>query len=181
MHEQRTNLPTNIFRIALVAAAILCPVWAMAGDGAAEKAPATSPAHAAFEKLKSLEGTWQGEDDHLHEIEISAAGTVVMETMAPGTEHEMINMYFLDDDRLLLTHYCAGGNQPQMQLQAQTSSNVMHFDFIGGTNLDPAVDQHIHAAKIVVTDDDTIESRWTGYSNGEAHHEMVFHLSRQGG
>ena len=92
----------------------------------------TSPGHAggvkaqtAFDELKSLAGTWRGEiegeggeaeaekmDEAIHEFRVSAAGTVVMETMGPGTEHEMINMYHIDGDDLVLTHYCAGGNQP---------------------------------------------------------------------
>ncbi len=93
-------------------------------------------ADAVFEQLKSLAGTWTGTTkgageaaegeaaegeaaegeaaegeaammhDVVHKIEVSAAGTVVMETMAPGTPHEMINMYHLDGDELVLTQPC---------------------------------------------------------------------------
>lgn len=174
-------LPLGSLFLALALSIIVLPSVSAAGEEHVAAAEQASPASAAFEKLKSLAGKWDGEDGHRHEIELSAAGTVVMETMGPGTAHEMVNMYFLDEDRLMLTHYCAGGNQPQMQLQPQKSSEVMHFDFVGGTNLDPAVDQHIHAAKIVLKDNDTMESHWTGYENGKAHHEMIFHLSRHGG
>ena len=55
----------------------------------------------------------------VHEFKTSAAGTVVMETMNPGTGHEMINMYHVDGDDLLLTHYCAGNNQPRMRLNRE--------------------------------------------------------------
>ncbi len=98
-----------------------------------------------------------------HEIVVSAAGTVVMETMQPGTDHEMINMYHLDGDELVLTHYCAGGNQPRMRLdRAVSSAERLVFEFAGGTNLDPAVDEHIHEAEVAITGKDRIDSRWSG-------------------
>ncbi len=54
----------------------------------------------------------------------------------------MINMYHLDGDDLVLTHYCAGGNQPHMKLdRASATSGKLQFDFIGGTNLDEVVER----------------------------------------
>lgn len=160
---------------------LLLAATAWAGEPASVTGDEVSKAaHSAFEQLKGLAGTWNGDDSHRHDITVSAGGTVVKEVMMPGTAHEMINMYFLDGDRLLLTHYCAGGNQPQMELRPQSPADTLHFDFIGGTNLDPAVDSHIHAAKIVLVDGDTLESSWTGYQDGKPHHDMVFHLKRQG-
>ena len=91
----------------------------------------------AFEQIKGLAGTWHGEPEAeglaaeaevehpgevVHEFRVSAAGTVVMEMMGPGTDYEMINMYHLDGDDLVLTHYCAGGNQPTMKLNREASS-----------------------------------------------------------
>jgi len=147
-----------------------------------------------FEQLKGLEGTWEGEPEGegleaeaeaevagkvVHDIKVSAAGTVVMETMGPGTDHEMINMYHLDGDNLLLTHYCAGGNQPQMRLDLENSTaDTLIFDFSGGTNLDPATDSHIHAAEIQLVDSDHVESIWKSYSGGEQAATMTFHLER---
>jgi len=147
-----------------------------------------------FEQLKSLAGTWHGEPvgegeeaaaeaqargEVVHEFRVSAAGTVVMETMGPGTDHEMINMYHLDGDDLIVTHYCAGGNQPMMRLNRDTStSDKLVFDFAGGTNLDPSVDEHIHSAEITLSDSDHLESAWSAYSGGEEVAVMTFHLAR---
>lgn len=167
----------------LATALVLC-AWLPTAVAAAEPssdATESVSARDAFAQLKSLAGLWSGEGEHQHTINLSAAGTVVMETMAPGTDHEMINMYFLDGERLLLTHYCAGGNQPQMELQSQSTRHELHFDYVGGTNLDPAVDSHIHSAKIVLVDPHTIESHWNGYQDGKPHHDMVFHLKRHDG
>ena len=150
-------------------------------------------ASAVFDRLKSLAGTWEGtpeaqggieaeahEDTKVrHVFEVSAAGTVVMETMGPGTDHEMINMYHLDGDELVLTHYCAGGNQPTMQLDREASTaHKLVFDFTGGTNLDPAVDNHIHAAEIVLHDEGTMISSWKAYAEGKQAGTMTFHLAR---
>lgn len=158
--------------------------------------PATAgelTAQTAFDQLKGLEGTWKGTPEGtgeakaeaeaagpvVHEIQVSAAGSVVMETMGPGTEHEMINMYHLDGDDLRLTHYCAGGNQPQMKLNLQKSSaKTLIFDFVGGTNLNPAVDHHIHAAEIEMVDDDHLESIWQSWGEGKQQATMTFHLAR---
>ncbi len=150
-------------------------------------------AAATFDQLKALEGTWTGTPEGMgeaaeeaemmpavvHEFKTSAAGTVVMETMNPGTDHEMINMYHLDGDDLVLTHYCAGGNQPKMRLNREASSaDNLVFDFAGGTNLDPSVDQHIHSANIRMLDDGSLDSIWQSHAGGEPAGEMAFHLSR---
>jgi len=115
----------------------------------------------------------------IHEIQVSAAGTVVMETMGPGTEHEMINMYHVEGDDLLLTHYCAGGNQPRMRLDFDESTpELLVFKFVGGTNLDPEKDHYIGSARIEIADSDHMESIWGGYSGKEQMSTMTFHLAR---
>jgi len=154
----------------------------------------TLTAQQVFDQLKGLEGTWEGEPEGegkaaeaeaeaagmvTHAIQVSAAGTVVMETMGPGTEHEMINMYYLDGEDLVLTHYCAGGNQPQMRLnKAESSTDLLVFDFAGGTNLDPEVDNHIHSARLQLVDGDHMESVWKAYADGKEAATMTFHLAR---
>ncbi len=145
-----------------------------------------SPAEAAFERLKGLAGTWNGtapgeagDSDVTHVFEVSANGTVVMETMFPGTEHEMINMYHLDGDDLMLTHYCAAGNQPRMRLAPGSSADEMIFEFDGGTNLDPEKDRYIHDARLVFVGD-SLESNWTSWSAGREDRKMVFKLRREG-
>ena len=49
------------------------------------------------------------------EFRVSSNGSAVRELMYPGTEHEMTNMYTLEGNTLVMTHYCAGGNQPHMR------------------------------------------------------------------
>ena len=155
--------------------------------GQAPAAAEDSPAEVAFERLKGLAGTWNGKspEEHgdvtgtTHVFRVSANGTVVMETMFPDTDHEMINMYHLDGDTLMLTHYCAGGNQPRMRLAAESTGDELIFEFDGGTNLDPEKDAYIHDARLVL-DGDTIESNWVSWNDGREEHKMVFTLRRAG-
>jgi hypothetical protein len=149
-------------------------------------------AQETFERLKSLEGTWHGTPEGsgaaeeeakevaqvVHEFRVSANGTVVMETMGPDTPYEMINMYHVDGEELVLTHYCAGGNQPIMRLDREKSTaDKLVFDFAGGTNLNPETDPHIHAAELHL-DEGKLKSAWTSYMNGEEAGGMTFHLAR---
>ena len=162
----------------------------LAFAGVADGAEHEGAAEVALDRLKALAGTWhgtasgggEGEGDKqvTHIFEVSAAGTVVMETMNPGhPDHEMINMYHLDGDDLKITHYCASGNQPTMRLvRPLASPNELRFDFAGGTNLDPAKDGHIHAAHLVLVDADTLESSWTGFKDGKAVGVRTFVLER---
>ena len=176
----------NLSGVALMSLVVIATVSPTMAD--------TLTAQQVFDHLKGLEGTWQGEPEGsgeepkaaaeaagtvTHEIQVSAAGTVVMETMGPDTDHEMINMYHLDGDDLVLTHYCAGGNQPQMRLnKSESTADQLVFDFAGGTNLDPQVDNHIHSARIELVDGDHMESVWKAYSGGEEVATMTFHLAR---
>lgn len=158
------------------------------GSGLAFQAAAEtkSASRTAFEKLKALEGTWkgggEGEGDEpftaIHEFRVSANGTVIMETMGPGTEHEMINMYHMDGDDLVLTHYCAGGNQPTMMLDtAMLSAGKTHFAFTGGTNMNPG-DPHIHSVTWDWQEDDSVVADWTSWAAGSQQAVMEFVLTR---
>jgi len=148
---------------------------------------AATPAATIFERLKGLNGSWKevaesteaSGEEAFETFRVSAAGTVVMETMFPGTEHEMINMYHLDGDDLVLTHYCAGGNQPTMRLaEISEDGRTLHFEFTGGTNLDPAVDPHIHETTLTFLDPNTFEARWIGYAGGKPGDAMTMTLHR---
>ena len=102
-----------------------------------------------------------------------------METMAPGTEHEMINMYHLDGEELVVTHYCAGGNQPTMRLDREASTaERLIFDFTGGTNLDPETDHFIHDLEIGILGEGRVDSVWNSWGDGAPAATMVFHLTR---
>src|SRR5438445_12143379 len=121
----------------------------------ARAADAPSPAQEAFDKLKGLAGEWQGRIGDREQgppmtvlYRTTAAGHTVMETMFPGTPHEMITMYHLETGKLVLTHYCAAGNQPKMALTKKSTADLLDFNFIGGSNIQSRRDGHMHAARL---------------------------------
>ena len=108
-----------------IALAILCGLWAVCAPSVSAEETARHP---GFDRLKSLEGTWtgrsgwdEGADKGAGEVtviyKVTAAGSAVQETLFPGTPHEMVTMYHMDGADLMLTHYCAAGNQPRMKLE----------------------------------------------------------------
>ncbi|HEV8201659.1 MAG TPA: hypothetical protein VGS03_16715, partial [Candidatus Polarisedimenticolia bacterium] len=110
------------------------------------EAPAggTLGAKAALEQLKELAGTWEGtrpspEGAATRSVfAVAAGGTAVMETQFPGTDQEMVTLYYLDGQILRATHYCSAGNQPHMKLDTRASApGDLRFAFDGGTNFNP--------------------------------------------
>lgn len=157
----------------------------LSGAAAGFASDAGIEAEVAFEKLKSLAGRWEGyviEPDGPEgavEYRVTSGGNTLMEVLFPGTDHEMISMYFVDGDELRATHYCAMGNQPQMKLDASRSrENELHFVFTGGTNLDVDHDLHIHGGKIAIRGD-RLESEWAVYEGGKRTDANRFYLKRK--
>jgi hypothetical protein len=136
----------------------------------------------AFARLKALAGQWeqstQSGDKVVVTYRLASGGSVVMEDLFPGTEHEMITMYHLDGDALVLTHYCAFGNQPRMRLSSATPTELF-FEFAGGTNLDAEKDAHVHSGFIRVVDPTHLEAEWAVYRDGKQVGANRFSLVRR--
>lgn len=152
----------------------------------AKPKPSEAPdGRVAFEKLKILAGTWRGyvgKPDHPGVIDyrIVSGGTVVMETLFPGTPHEMISMYYLDGGNLLLTHFCSAGNQPQMTYDRKRSTaREFVFKFDGGRGFVAREDLHIHNGWIRFVDSDRLEAGWTAWEHGKESGTHHFVLTRQ--
>ncbi len=140
-------------------------------------------ARATFEKLKSLEGTWNSTPESAMQgslvYRVVGAGSTVQETIFPGTPHEMVTMYHMDGDALVLTHYCAAGNQPRMRAVLDKSAHDIVFRFTGLGNGDPSKDMHMHEAEIDIGADGHLRSHWTGWDGGKpGGHEAKFDLVR---
>jgi hypothetical protein len=182
--------------IALAAAPVLAV--ALAYSASADNAkpvdpPAAGPgavvydADSAFEFLKTLVGDWErAHGDHQHggssravTFKVTAAGSSVMETIYPGDPNEMITMYHMDGNDLLLTHYCALQNAPVMKFEKTGKPGEIKFAFFGGTNFDPKVDMHAHEGTFRVKDADTIESTFVTFSDGKENSKVSGTLKRK--
>jgi hypothetical protein len=78
----------------------------------------------------------------------------------------MVSVYALDGGDLVMTHYCVLGNQPRMKADRDSSADQIHFQFAGGSNLDPAKDKHMHEATLTIIDADHIELKGVGWEGG---------------
>lgn len=133
-----------------------------------------------------LAGEWVGKgnhDDKEHEVrvvyKVTAGGSAVIETIAPGSEHEMINLIHPDGDSLLLTHYCMLGNQPQMRARPKSGDHKVAFEFVRATNLKSDKDMYMRSVTFSFVDKDTLKTEWTNFNDGKEAGKAVFELKRK--
>src|SRR6516162_4196021 len=149
------------------------------GDDKTAGKPASASTNSGLEKMKALAGTWVAADKDgkptdqvVSIIKVTAGGSAVHETLFPGQPQEMVSVYTADGPDLIMTHYCVLGNQPRMKADPKSPSNQIVFRFVGGTNLDPAKDKHMHEATLTIVGDDRIEVKGTGWENGAPANDM---------
>jgi len=150
--------------LAFTLAAALAATPALAGPEAA------SPAAAAFERLKGLAGNWQGKDPQGNTFDltyrVASGGSALVEEMGHGN---MITVYHLDGDRLMLTHYCQAKNQPRMRTDPIKSGDAktLDFKFLDVTNLAKPTDSYMRNLMVTFQDADHFSQRWTHSEGGE--------------
>jgi hypothetical protein len=131
---------------------------------------AQSDAQKALEKLKSLVGTWQGKTAKGQPVEdtfsLTAGGTAVMGDDRMGSE-EMLSLFYVDGNRLLMTHFCPSGNQPRMQATISPDLKTISFDFLDATNLPSPQAGHMHHAIYIFSDSDHYSQEWTWMQDGK--------------
>jgi hypothetical protein len=108
----------------------------------------------------------------------AAGGSALVETVFPGSEHEMVTVYHADGNDLVLTHYCMEGNQPRMRARNGTGPRF-DFQFDGGTNIDPRRDRHMHSASLELLGDDEIRTEWTELAEASPVLVVKSHLLRK--
>jgi hypothetical protein len=112
-------------------------------------------------------------------FKVTSAGSAVVETMLPGTPHEMINMIHPDGDDIVLTHYCAMGNQPEMKAPDKVEGKDVPFKFVRGGNMKSTNEPHMHNVTYTFVDKDTLTTKWVNWENGKPAGNMVFEYKRK--
>ena len=97
-------------------------------------APAQSDAQNALEIMKTLAGSWEGSimglSTHIT-IRVTSSGNAILhEATGSGRPDNPITMFYVDGDRLLLTHYCDAGNRPRMVGKISPDGKTVDFDFL---------------------------------------------------
>jgi len=104
----------------------------------------------SFASIKALSGNWEGKGEMNEPVNVSfkltAGGSAVMSEIISqmhGKSDDMITMFNMDGDRLLMTHYCEAGNQPRMKASVSPDGKTLTFDFVDGTNITAAQPGHM--------------------------------------
>lgn len=176
-----TNAPLHtIVRPALALALAVAAIFSTASTAHAEL-----DAQAAFEKLKSLSGDWAGPKmegmPHAtnQNYRVIAGGSAVKETCFPGTDMEMVSLYYLKGNDLVMQHYCVMGNQPRMKLNTKKSTaDTLVFDFDGGDNI-KSTQGHMHSATLHFVGANKIEMSGVAKEKGKPDQTCTNTLTRK--
>jgi hypothetical protein len=186
--KEKTNMKS---RIALSTLLILIAVTAFAADTAATQ----SDAQKSFDALKNLAGSWEGPVTTVPpmaemgdmtrtqvSLHVTSRGNALVHEMKeagtpddPAKYDHPVTMFYLDNDRLILTHYCDAGNRPRMAARTSADGKTVEFDFLdvdGGTQYG-----HMHHAVFTVIDANHHTEDWTYMMPGDK--PMHAHLDLQ--
>ena len=136
---------------------------------------------AAFDRLASLQGEWQGEEKG-NKINVTyiltANGSALMEQFRPAAGPVMITIFTVDGDHMVATHYCSAKNQPQMVTPAIIDAQEpLAFSLARITGLKSPDDWHNTGLTIIQEDNDHLRQEWTYESKGKRG-KTIFHYTR---
>jgi hypothetical protein len=169
MAQRRRRISrTRLLLVALAVSAI--------GAGGKSREPSkpvdSATAHAVFDRLKRLDGTWRGKStkgwEELSVIHTIAKGSAVaIRSEEEDADSAMLSVYYMDGDWLLLTHYCEAQNQPRLVATATSEDGrKVLFTFLDATNLPSRDKGHMDKLILELIDDNHFTENWTWYSNG---------------
>jgi hypothetical protein len=157
---------------------------------------AQSDAQKSFDKLKTLAGSWEArvtlvppQPDMADgvpmqlSLRVTSRGNALVHEMReagkpddPKRYDHPVTMFYLDGDRLLLTHYCDAGNRPRMVARTSPDGKTAEFDFVdvaGSTEYG-----HMHHAMFTFIDANHHIEDWTYMMPGDKPVHAHFDLQR---
>jgi hypothetical protein len=174
--------------VSILAASMSTLAFAQSHPHDAADKPAPSDAQRSFDKLKTLAGTWVGQltttpaaptvQGKLAQFSLrvtSRGHALVHELSVSGIPDHPVTMFYLDGERLLLTHYCDAGNRPRMAAKVSPDGKTLEFDFLdlsGGNQTG-----HMHHAVFTFIDDNHHTEDWTYMMPGDK--PMLAHFDLQ--
>jgi len=142
---------------------------------------AQSDAQKTLDRFKSMAGTWTGTGVKGETAEVTykvmAGRTSVMADIKMGDE-SMTSLFYVDGQKLMMTHFCPSNNQPRMQAVISPDAKTVTFDFLDATNLASPQAGHMHKAVYVFTNADHYSEDWTWKHEGQDAH-MQFEMQRK--
>lgn len=159
----------SLLSIALVALGTVAFAQSGPHDGHDKAAP---PDAQAFDKLKTLEGSWEGTMStnppepavagKLVQVSfrVASRGHVLMHDMrVAGLPDNPLTMLYLEGDGVQLTHYCDAGNRPHMNGRMSPDGKSVEFTFHDLSGSDQH--GHMHGARFTFLDENRHAEDWT--------------------
>jgi len=151
----------TVIRIFFMIAFALTSVHAFAGSG--------------LDKIKSLAGEWEatspdGESTTV-KYELISSGTAVEERLDMH-DTQMVSVYYMNGDKLMMTHYCAFNNQPRFE--GAIAGDTITFRYVDATNLANESTPHITGLVVSFKDPDHFTQQWSTNAPGEKGMTMNF-------
>lgn len=130
-----------------------------------------SAAQMSFDTMKNLAGSWEGPvatSPLAVEVEgkpaqillrVTSRGNALMHDLTiAGIPDNPITMFYLDSDRLLLTHYCDAGNRPRMTGTMSPDGKQVEFEFL---DIAGNPQYHMHHSVFTIIDANHHTEDWT--------------------
>jgi hypothetical protein len=138
-----------LLSLALLSMSAVAFAQSDAHQHAAQSDALKSDAQKSFDQLKALAGSWHATvtmDPPMKEmgdgktvdvsLRVTSRGNALVHEMGetgkddPTKYDHPVTMFYLDNDRLLLTHYCDAGNRPRMAARVSPDGKTVEFDFL---------------------------------------------------
>ena len=153
--------------------------------GAFAQSVAQSDAQRSFDAIKTLAGSWQGhaildppspemggDTDTRVTMRVTSRGNAIVHEMGeldpsqdPTKHDHPVTMLYIDEGRLLLTHYCDAGNRPRMAAKMSPDGKTIDFDFLDVAG--PTTYGHMQHAKFTIIDANHHLEDWTFMMPGD--------------
>jgi hypothetical protein len=135
---------------------VILSLCASAQGQTAGKAAVSVDAQNVFDQMKTLAGTWQGPimvDDPAWatdkpmslSIRVASHGNALIHELNTGGPE--VTVFYVDNDRLALIHYCDFGNRPHLEARPSADGKTVEFDLVDA----PGSNQVGHVSHAVFT------------------------------
>jgi hypothetical protein len=152
-----------------------------AGHEPAAVAPPGVDASDSWTRLVDrLPGTWVATTERGSSLEVGyrvvSRGSALLETFGAAAAEQTLSVYHRDGRALMLTHYCAQGNQVRLRATEASDSRVT-FVYVDATNVDPS--QSVMHELTFVLGPDTLERTEVYRASDGTRETSVLHFVRR--
>jgi hypothetical protein len=129
-----------------------------------------------FAQLKQIAGSWKAKTLNVS-YAVMSADTALVETYAVGSGHETLSVFHPAGPTVMVTHYCAQGNQPRLKLESAAASKWV-FTYADATNLSSPAASHLVRLELELSADGRKLKRIETYEENGKREATTLELER---